>query len=153
MWHIFLDIKYMRESVIKLVCVSSCVWFAVLEKARVPRRGARRAGKTEQKPVTSLSQAEGRVTQPDAPSTGKPSKLAHFPSALHLLGSPGWHGLCTVTWCPHCRTPRGLFPTRSVPVGGAASQLQAELITAITPPVGCATQSISESLNTQRDLT
>lgn len=142
----------MRGNLVTLVCVSSCVWFAVLEKARVPRGGRRRAGKTEQKLVTSLPQAEGRVTQPDAPSTGKPSKLAHFPSALHLLGSPGWHGLCTVTWCPRCRTPRGLFPTQSVPVGGAVFQLQAELITAVTPPVDRATQSISESLNTQRDL-
>ena len=142
----------MGESLVKLVCVSSCVWFAGLEKARVPRRGTRSAGKTEQKLVTSLPQAEGRVTQPDTPSTGKSSKLAHVPSALHLLGSPGWHRLCTVTWRPQCRTPWGLFPTQSVPVGGAVFQLQAELITAITPPVDRATQSISESLDTQRDL-
>lgn len=44
---------------------------------------------------------------------------------------------------------RGLFPTQSVPVGGAVFQLQAELITAVTPPVDRATQSISESLNTE----
>lgn len=94
----------------------------------------------------------GKSDSAGRPICRKTVQACAFPISPAPTGIPWLAWTLSGHLCPHCRTPRGLFPTRSVPVGGAASQLQAELITAITPPVGCATQSISESLNTQRAL-
>lgn len=53
------------------------------------------------------------MTQPEAPSTQENRPSLRISQRRHLLGSPGWHAFCAVTWCPQRRTPWGLFPTQS----------------------------------------
>lgn len=102
--------------------------------------------------MTSLPQAEGRVTQPDAPSRqeNRPSLLiSHqpctcwdLPAGVDSVQSPG---------VPSTGYPGAFFLLSQMPAGVAI--FQTELITAVIPPVvHVALKALQNSLHTRRDL-
>ena len=104
--------------------------------------------------MTSLPQAEGRVTQPDAPSRqeNRPNLLiSHQPctcwdllAGVDSVRSPG---------VPSTGYPGAFFLLSQMPAGVAIFQLQTELITAVTlPVVHAALKAFQNSLHTRRDV-